>query len=600
MPYLIDVFAHYDSFKYNPLPLCGPLHELMYGCENPAKDGVFTVIPKGRSLPPTQTGHSVSKKSDFLDKFKKFTFGILENINWENVLVIGGSVVSSLLGSEEGFESSDVDIYIYGILREYEFRNKVQEIIDAVTMVNGVEIPHTVVRTPFTVTVGFGYPVRHIQIITAPWQSAKHILSTCDIEPTAVGYNGHTVLATPRARFSYNRRCIVANERSVTVRGRTHYPLRMAKYASRGFSVVDPDMSEDTFRKKLPEFGWVPKLATHPSAINELTAPGDVTYRGKAIDLTNVNRGAYRLYIKGSRGFIDINKVTLEKPPVLNADPDQGQVYIRLYGSDLAVHCGRVAMKKLMMLKKSFLVAFCLQKYLPSDLVNVTLQCIDPVPGMKYPPVADSFSVYNLVYKSSSMPYRKDIGLDSIVSWAHNKELESRRRSLVTPYGRCPGKYEIIESDYVHLTSFEPLVDPYKGDKYRCSSTEATPPSIGSCSTFSTRYQRLLALDKEVEDKYDPAIKSEMETKKRSIDDTRQRIRLFNSYSTYLYDYDLDGSDIIASYPKECKKRGGISPRPRLWWRRVNPRKKPTRVADKARARDRSLKRKLCDSPTSL
>ena len=253
MKYLIDVHEKYETFKYIPYPLCGPLHKFMYGNIQKGREMMPTVIPREVAVCGTHSGHSVVEKDVFKNNFNEFTHGLFESMQWGNLIVIGGSVVSSALGSIVGFENSDVDCYIYGILDKNEFIQKIQQIKrclckQASTM--GVS-SSVAIRTPCTITISFGYPYRSIQIITSPWQSPEHILSTCDIEPTSLGWTGSKLLSTPRARFGLNHRCLIPNNRSVNIRGGREYPTRLAKYAKRGFSVVDPLLCESHFETVL-------------------------------------------------------------------------------------------------------------------------------------------------------------------------------------------------------------------------------------------------------------------------------------------------------------------------------------------------------------
>ena len=611
MPYLVDVYQHYGSFIYDPLPLCGPLHEVIYGNKKPSEDGLFTVIPRGKIVGPTDTGHSVSKKEDFLINFNEFTSGLFSELNWDNVLVIGGAVVSSLLGSIAGFEKSDVDIYIYGITDESKFRDKVQEITESILTAAGEDVSHIIVRTPYTITIGFGWPVRNIQIIIAPWNSPEHVLSTCDIEPTAVGFNGLSVLTTRRSRFSYNKRCLVANERSVVVRGKKHYPLRMAKYALRGFMAIDPEMSENEFINKLPELDWVPKRVSNQREINLNTAPGDLsTSDGKLIhpgDIKLISINEIRIRPRGERyTFVPLSNIILNKPPVLNADPDNGcNVDVRLSGSDMAIHCGRVACQRLRLPRKAVIATYSLSQVLPSDLVALTLELLSDATRYSHSaskirlsyPCGFGYNRSSQDVIEGSMPYGKGVTLDDIENWATIKERQSSVMSLVDPYSKRPGKYEIIRSDYLHLTKFEPLLDPFPNDCYRsqrdCDSEHVSV--TGENSKIAKTYRGFLAADQKIEDVHGTDSRI-IKSKLLREENLRLRTSLYNSYRSpfamYYYD-DYHDTDCIASYAKQCKKKKG-SLIPGLWKKKVKSNKQSNRVADKARHRDRFSKQFLC------
>jgi len=74
----------------------------------------------------------VVDKQQFMQNWNKFTHGILEGLDWSNLLVAGGSVLANLCHENEGFGSSDVDIFLYGISEQAQADKKLKHIYDVV------------------------------------------------------------------------------------------------------------------------------------------------------------------------------------------------------------------------------------------------------------------------------------------------------------------------------------------------------------------------------------------------------------------------------------------------------------------------------------
>lgn len=72
--------------------------------------------------------------NSFIATFKRITKNILEGLNWENVVVVGGSVLTTLLHTDpandnkESVFEPDLDIYLYDLNSPDEANTKVEEI----------------------------------------------------------------------------------------------------------------------------------------------------------------------------------------------------------------------------------------------------------------------------------------------------------------------------------------------------------------------------------------------------------------------------------------------------------------------------------------
>lgn len=92
----------------------------------------------------------------------------------------------------------------------------------------------SIMRTEHATTWFLPQPYRNIQVIHRLYYSMEHVLLGFDIDSCCVGYDGHRVVALPRAvralRYRYN---LVDPSRQSTT-----YEARLVKYAQRGFRIA--------------------------------------------------------------------------------------------------------------------------------------------------------------------------------------------------------------------------------------------------------------------------------------------------------------------------------------------------------------------------
>ncbi|KAJ5074185.1 hypothetical protein M0811_00814 [Anaeramoeba ignava] len=198
------------------------------------------------------SGLSITPKfENFKKNFDIFTENQLDSLDWNNIIVAGGSVLACLqdLPSEVTstklnhrkyylenpcYAKSDIDIFIYG-LNKIQAKKKVEQIIALVKNEN----PHQVyvVRSLRCLTLFSLYPYRNIQIIFRLYKSPAEVLLGFDVDSCAVGYNGKEILM--------NYRCCRALTKQYNLidlsRRSPSYEYRLYKYHFRGFAVVIPD-----------------------------------------------------------------------------------------------------------------------------------------------------------------------------------------------------------------------------------------------------------------------------------------------------------------------------------------------------------------------
>ena len=183
----------------------------------------------------------------FSSTFSRTTCGILQGLDWQNVLIAGGSALATLLhvdesrDCEEGICDGDIDIYLYGL--DFEGANKKVEHIYNVWSSN---LPtgnrqKLVVKNAKTITFLPDYPNRRVQIVLKLLPSPTEILLNIDIDPCAIGFDGTHVKMLPRCA-----RAIETGYSTFTMdliwghylgSRRASRENRLFKYADRGFGL---------------------------------------------------------------------------------------------------------------------------------------------------------------------------------------------------------------------------------------------------------------------------------------------------------------------------------------------------------------------------
>lgn len=124
---------------------------------------------------------TVGSIADFQKNFNIFSESSLSELDWNNVVAAGSSVVNCLLPVPEAFNvnkrklreyyhekfcpASDVDLFLYGLTHD-EAVEKIKKIERAVRDAILTEV--TVVRTKYAITIASQYPVRHVQVRRLP------------------------------------------------------------------------------------------------------------------------------------------------------------------------------------------------------------------------------------------------------------------------------------------------------------------------------------------------------------------------------------------------------------------------------------------------
>ncbi|VUC34464.1 unnamed protein product [Clonostachys rosea] len=212
---------------------------------------------------------TVASHSKFQKNFNLFSESSLADLNWDNVVAAGSSVVNCLLPVPKEFNTtkrklreyyhekfcpaSDVDLFLYGLTHDQAIE-KIKEIEQAIRDAILHEV--TVVRTKYAITIASRYPVRHVQIVLRVYKSISEILTGFDIDAAGGAYDGKQVYVTPRALGSF-----ITQINHVDLSRRSpSYESRLSKYSHRNFEVywpeldrsrIDPTIFERSFNRTL-------------------------------------------------------------------------------------------------------------------------------------------------------------------------------------------------------------------------------------------------------------------------------------------------------------------------------------------------------------
>lgn len=228
---------------------------------------LMTLDPEERRI--SNSPAIVEDLRSFRHNFTLFCESSLVDLDWNNVVAAGSSVVTCLLPVPEQHReskralrqyyhetiapASDVDLFIYG-LNEEQAVKKIIEIEKRIK--DSILTETTTIRTKNAITIASQYPTRHIQIVLRIYKSISEILTGFDVDCSCAAYDGTQVWAAPRALTAYMTQI---NTIDLTRRSPS-YESRLSKYSHRGFEVywpllersrIDPTIFERNFGRTM-------------------------------------------------------------------------------------------------------------------------------------------------------------------------------------------------------------------------------------------------------------------------------------------------------------------------------------------------------------
>jgi hypothetical protein len=205
------------------------------------------------------TGKAIVSQNEFMTRWTAFTAGVLNGMNWDNVFCAGGAILASLIADNTGYNSSDIDLFIYGLDSDEAANAKLREIHAMVVRNTGCR--GDVIRTARAVTILNTHPYRHVQVVLRAYKTPAEVLLGFDIDSCTVGFDGKNVYCMERFKRALTKRYNLVNisRRSLT------YEQRLYKYSRRGFAVAVPNLDKgrvnpEIFQKRIKDLFGLSKL----------------------------------------------------------------------------------------------------------------------------------------------------------------------------------------------------------------------------------------------------------------------------------------------------------------------------------------------------
>ncbi|KAF8311766.1 hypothetical protein DL93DRAFT_2168872 [Clavulina sp. PMI_390] len=178
--------------------------------------------------------------------FNIITNGLLNGLDWSNIFLAGGIVLSTLLCTSEAdidkYISSDIDVYIHG-LDPVAANKKIQHIFDVwkSNLPPSCREKTLVVRNSRTITFFSEYPVKRVQVVLKLVRNPKEVLLNFDLDICAMGYDGTSLKMLPRAaralETGYNVFTMDLIQGHYLGERRASQESRVFKYADKGYGI---------------------------------------------------------------------------------------------------------------------------------------------------------------------------------------------------------------------------------------------------------------------------------------------------------------------------------------------------------------------------
>ena len=191
----------------------------------------------------------IKDDTTFRRAFDWITCDILKSLDWTNVFVAGPLVLIVMMLTEPSrrlqkrLGTDMVDLYLYGLTVQ-EAQSKVEHIYATwKARLRGLRgISSQVAKHPYSMTLLTGKRCMSIRIHFRLYRSPIHVLLAQDLDPLAIGYDGHRVLMLPRCAraletgYSTFTTDLIHGDAEL---GRlpTLMSFRMFKLANRGFGL---------------------------------------------------------------------------------------------------------------------------------------------------------------------------------------------------------------------------------------------------------------------------------------------------------------------------------------------------------------------------
>ncbi|KAF8320396.1 hypothetical protein DL93DRAFT_1837519 [Clavulina sp. PMI_390] len=271
--------------------------------------------------------------ASFQAMFTRITGGLLDGLNWSNVFVAGGIVLSTLLCTSESdiarYVSSDIDVYIHG-LDPIAANKKVGHIFD----VWKSNLPESsrentlVVRNSRTITFFSDYPVKRIQIVLKLVRDPKEVLLNFDLDVCAMGYDGVSLMMLPRGaralETGYNVFTMDLVQGHYLGQRRASQESRVFKYADKGFGIR---FLPSYIRSLSRTFAFGPG-SDHQQSTTAARAPTTyppdlerIALRASRWTQTAIRKYGERIRSRNAEGLLELTHDVLEERVIGTSEP---------------------------------------------------------------------------------------------------------------------------------------------------------------------------------------------------------------------------------------------------------------------------------------
>lgn len=227
---IIKISSDEDLLRSNPTSISDSLVQSIKISQLEYSNGNFgeKIVLTGSNLKDT------IQDENFNMEFSRKTFDLLTYVNWDNLVIAGGSLVNIITKSTE--KISDVDMFVYA-LDIKSAKKKVDNVINSIKQKSqdmGFETRVYMNKHVINIYVFDKKKLLQIQIILRLYDSLAQVLVGFDVDCCCIGYNGKNLLTTSRGLHSIKYRVNVANLK----RRSPSYENRLIKYSFRGFDVI--------------------------------------------------------------------------------------------------------------------------------------------------------------------------------------------------------------------------------------------------------------------------------------------------------------------------------------------------------------------------
>jgi hypothetical protein len=233
---------------------------------------------------------------DFKNKFNEITFGVLQKLSWDNIIIAGGATLICLLTRDIPYnEYSDIDIWVYG-KTSLERNNKHKEILKYFELIFGDSLYFSVNYSVITIIV-CGVK-RNFQIILTNHKHKYQIIQRFDMDYVKCLYDGENVYGTVDFIEAINSNCAsFAENDEMTPYNQKDF--RLVKAYHKGFTINNNYAIDSEMKIELKYYYIVEKNVCDIENIHKIFKPQVV--KSLLHNLINYENETYTIKCKSTK-----------------------------------------------------------------------------------------------------------------------------------------------------------------------------------------------------------------------------------------------------------------------------------------------------------